>query len=268
MLTYDALIEQAGTRGMPTSKMRGILREYLQVLILKEIYKTEAGKMLYFTGGTYLRLVHSLKRFSEDLDFNTDRITKDDFENILKKVKLELSRLNIDSRIKFEHWKEIYSAKLILPNIEKDYNVISKYSKKAGIIIKVETNRPKWKIKRESLVISGFGEIYPCVCTDIGALFADKIDALDKKGRARHLYDIIFMLANKYPIDKIVLSALGIKGDPLETIIRIVERFSAAELKKRAESLRPFLFEESEADLIVNAHRIIPSLVSKYSVSP
>ena len=264
MLTYDALVEQAKVRGMPAGKMRGILREYLQVLILKEIYKTDAGRMLYFTGGTYLRLVHGLKRFSEDLDFNTDKITKNDFESILKKVKLELSRLNIDSEVKFEHWKEIYSAKLILPDIEKNYNVISKYSKKAGIIIKVETNRPKWKIKKESLVVSGFGEIYPCICTDSGALFADKIDALDKKGRARHLYDIIFMLANKYPIDKAVLSVLNIEGDPLETIIKTVERFSAAELKKQAESLRPFLFEESEADLIINAHRIIPSMVSKY----
>ncbi len=264
MLTYDALIEQAKTRGMPADKMRGVLREYLQVLILKEIYKTDSGRKLYFTGGTYLRLIHSLKRFSEDLDFNTDKITKNDFESVIKKVKLGLSRLNIDSKIKFEHWGKIYSAKLILPGIEKNYGVISRYSKKEGIIIKIETNRPGWEIKKESPVISGFGEIYPCVCTEIGALFADKIDALDKKGRARHLYDIMFMLANRCPVNRTVLSALKIKSDPLEAIMKTVERFSSTELKRQAESLRPFLFEESEADLIVNARQIIPSLLSKY----
>ncbi|MBI2252835.1 MAG: nucleotidyl transferase AbiEii/AbiGii toxin family protein, partial [Armatimonadetes bacterium] len=75
MLTYDALINQAKIRGVPFTKIRGILREYLQVLILKELYKTEEGKKLFFTGGTYLRLVHNLKRFSEDLDFNTEIIT-------------------------------------------------------------------------------------------------------------------------------------------------------------------------------------------------
>ena len=264
MLTYDALIGQARIKGMPTDKIRGILREYLQVLTLKEIYKTDAGKTLYFTGGTYLRLAHGIKRFSEDLDFNTDSITKNDFENAIKKVKLELSRLNINPNIEFEHWKKIYSARLILPDIEKDYNVISRHSKKEGIVIKIETNRPGWKIKKESLIISGFGEIYPCISTDIGALFADKIDALDKKRRARHIYDIIFMLANKYPIDKAVLSSLGIKGDPLEAIIKTIGQFSDKELKKQAENLRPFLFEESEAGLIADARHIIPSLISKY----
>ena len=70
MLELEALAAEAKQRGMPSSKMRGILREYLQVLILKELYKLPDGKKLLFTGGTYLRLVHQTKRFSEDLDFS------------------------------------------------------------------------------------------------------------------------------------------------------------------------------------------------------
>jgi len=263
MLTYEALLEQARTRGMPKDKMRGALREYLQFVILKEMYRHEAGKKMYFTGGTYLRLVHNLKRFSEDLDFNTDKIRKDEFENLLKLIKTGLKRINMDPTLDFDHWRNIYSARMIFPEIESYYGISSKYSKKEGIIIKIETNRPRWKIKKEALVISGFGEIYPCVCTDIGALFADKIDALDKKRKARHLYDIIFMLANKYQADKSVLAALGIRKEPPEAIIKVVSGFSGAELKKMAESLRPFLFDESEAGLIVNARKVIPDLISK-----
>ena len=264
MLTYEALVEQAKIRGMPVNKIRGILREYLQVLILKELYSTTAGKTLYFTGGTYLRLAHSLKRFSEDLDFNTEKITKREFESLLEKISAELTRTNVSSRVRFTHWRNIYSGQLIFPDIEKDYGASSEYSKKEGIVIKIETNRPKWRIKKETPVISGFGEIFPVICTESGALFADKIDALDKKGRARHLYDIIFMLANKYPINEKVLSIFGIKGDPLDFIVNTVNRFSEAELKKQADSLRPFLFEEAEAEFIVNARQIIPSLVERY----
>src|SRR3989339_1895187 len=40
MITYDALMNEAKDRGMPSGKTRGILREYLQVLTLKELYKT------------------------------------------------------------------------------------------------------------------------------------------------------------------------------------------------------------------------------------
>jgi len=264
MLTYDSLIEQAKSRGMPHTKIRGILREYLQVLILKELNRTKLVRKLYFTGGTYLRLVHNLKRFSEDLDFNAGAVTEKGFAGLLEETKIGLSRLGIKSKIEFDHWENIFVAKLIFPEIEKQYNVVSPYSKKEGIVIKVETNKPKWKIKTVTQMVSGFGELYPCICTDIGALFADKIDALTKKNRGRHLYDIIFMLANKYPIDKKVLRVLGINKNPLEVISQRVKELTITELKKQAEALRPFLFEESEANFIINAHDIIPSLIAKY----
>lgn len=264
MLVYDSLIEQAKSRGMPPTKIRGILREYLQILILKELYRTGSGKKLLFTGGTYLRLVHDHKRFSEDLDFNTNVLSKTEFENLLKKITAELKRSDILARVNFDHRNNIFTAKLLFPDIEKNYNVVSQYSKKEGIMIKVETNNPKWEIKQETQVISGFGEFYPCMCTDKSALFADKIDALVKKNRARHLYDIIFMLSNKYPIDKGVLHTLGIEKDPVQVILERIESFSGSDLKKQAESLRPFLFDEKEADLVINAREIIPLLLQKY----
>jgi predicted nucleotidyltransferase component of viral defense system len=264
MLTYESLTEQAKLRGMPGNKMRGVLREYLQVLILKEIYKADTGKHLYFTGGTYLRLVHNLKRFSEDLDFNCDELSGGQFETLLDKVKTELARSNIIADVNFKHWRNIFAGNLIFPEIEKAYNVKSAYSKKAGIVIKIETNTPKWKIVRESEVINGFGEIFTCGCTDKSALFADKIDALVKKTRARHLYDIIFMLSQNYPINRKVLASLGIKENPLEVIAKRVKSFSPAELKKQAEELRPFLFEDAQADLIANADTVVPSLIAKY----
>ncbi|OGS18299.1 MAG: hypothetical protein A3J83_06375 [Elusimicrobia bacterium RIFOXYA2_FULL_40_6] len=264
MLTYENLIAQAKTRNMPPSKMRGVLREYLQILIMKQLNKVELANKMYFTGGTYLRLVHDLKRFSEDLDFNTAGLKKKEFENVVSGVNKELSRVGIKSEIEFEHWDNLFVSKIIFPEIEKNYNVISKYSKKSGIIIKFETNRPRWAIKPETRMITGFGEFYPCACTQMGALFADKIDALCKKNRGRHLYDIIFMLSNKYPIDNNVIKSLGIKGNPLEAILNRVKEFSPAELSRQAEILRPFLFEESEADLIVSAHKVVPLLVEKY----
>jgi predicted nucleotidyltransferase component of viral defense system len=264
MLIYESLVEQAKSRGMPPTKIRGILREYLQILILKELYRVNSGKKLYFTGGTYLRLVHNIKRFSEDLDFNTNNITKREFEDLSKKISGELKRVGIESKVKFAHWGNVYVSKLAFPEIEENYNVVSKYSKKEGIVIKVETNKPKWKIKVETQVISGFGEFYPCICTDRSILFADKIDAFNKKSRGRHIYDIMFMLSNKYPIDKRIFKMLGITKAPLKAILDRVEKISKADFKKQAEGLRPFLFDETEAELIINARQILPLLLEKY----
>lgn len=265
MLTYESLIEQARLRKMPPTKVRGILREYLQILILKELYKVEKGKKLYFTGGTYLRLVDDLKRFSEDLDFNTNILNKRGFEKLMPRLRDELRRIGVETKITFAHWGNVYVAKLTFPEIEKNYNVISRYSKKEGIMIKIEANKLKSAIKTEARVVSGFGEFYPCVCTDKGILFADKIDALGKKNRGRHIYDVMFMLSNKYPIDRNFLSGLAIRKDPLQAIADRIRGFTREQLRKQADVLRPFLFDESEADLVASADNIIPALLEKYT---
>ena len=95
-------------------------------------------------------------------------------------------------------------------------------------------------------------------------MFADKIDALLKKNRGRHLFDIIFMLSNKYPVNMDFLIHLGLSQEPMQTIVNKVQSIKESELKKQAKTLRPFLFDESQADLLINSPEIIPQLIEKY----
>lgn len=113
-------------------------------------------------------------------------------------------------------------------------------------------------------MVSGFGETYPCICTERGSLFADKIDALTKKKIGRHLFDIIFMISGKFPINRNALKALGIKQNPFDVILSCVKNLSKSELTKQAETLKPFLLDEREAELLANAHDILPKLIKKY----
>jgi len=48
---------------------RNLAREYLQALILQSLQRAGAMNTLAFHGGTALRFLYSLPRFSEDLDF-------------------------------------------------------------------------------------------------------------------------------------------------------------------------------------------------------
>lgn len=265
MLEPDALAAEAKQRGMPPGKMRGSLREYLQILILRELYKLPDGKKLCFTGGTYLRLVQQIKRFSEDLDFNARRMKKADFEGVVKTVQAGLRKEGLTVKLAFRHWGNVLVGELIFPEVEEHYGVVSPHRRKEGIVIKFEANQPKWNITTESLVVAGYGAMFPAVCTNRGAFFADKIDAFIRKTRGRHLFDIMFMLSQKYPIDVKILKALGVKDPPAEVIQKRVKSFTAAQLKKQAEQLRPFLFEESEADLLIHAHDVIPQLIRSYS---
>ena len=47
-----------------------LLREYLQSLVLRSLHESEAFRALAFVGGTALRFLHGLPRFSQDLDFS------------------------------------------------------------------------------------------------------------------------------------------------------------------------------------------------------
>jgi hypothetical protein len=75
------------------------------------------------------------------------------------------------------------------------------------------------------------------------------------------------MLSRKYPVDADVLKTLGIRENPHDAILKRVEGFSKQELKKQAESLRPFLFDEAEAELLVNAPVIVRQLIEKQTAA-
>jgi len=71
---------------------RGLLREYLQYLILEIVFSSNVSTKLSFLGGTCLRIVHGSKRFSEDLDFDNKDLSLEEFTFLAKKIKRELQR--------------------------------------------------------------------------------------------------------------------------------------------------------------------------------
>jgi len=263
MLSLEALRESSEKRGMPVSKMRGVLREYLQIVLLKALYNLPEARRFCFTGGTYLRLVYGTKRFSEDLDFNGKKIEKKEFEAVAQKLAAEAEKNGIKAGISFSHRENLLIADLSFPQVEKEYGITSKYGN-SGIVIKLDMNRPKWKINPETEVVSGYGITTPVVCTQKGAFFADKIDALIKKDRARHLFDIIFMLSEKFPVDDAVMKMLGLKNNPFNLILERVNGLSEKQLKIYADQLKPFLFDERDVSLILNAKAILPGLIARY----
>ena len=153
---------------------------------------------------------------------------------------------------------------MIFNEIENEYGIVSEYSRKTGIMIKVEASKYYERAKCQSHIISGFGEVFPCLCADKSVLFSDKIDAISKKQRGRDIFDLIFCLVNKFKPDKYVLSVLDIKKEPLEFLVESISNISLEQLSRQAKILQPFLFDESEVKLIENARVVIPELIENY----
>jgi len=69
-----------------------ILKEYVQLLILDFLSGTSFLRRLTFIGGTNLRLVKGIDRFSEDLDFDCNNISAEEFDRMAREVSAFLVR--------------------------------------------------------------------------------------------------------------------------------------------------------------------------------
>lgn len=263
MLSSEALLAEARERGMPGNKLRDVLREYLQVLLLRELFRRKGATRLSFTGGTALRLVEGFGRFSEDLDFNAWGLDRRDFEALAREAGRGMEMSGFPVQVSFEYRGRLSFSRVAFPGIEERYGLDAAARGGRGLMVKVETNRPRWKQDPELRVVAGFGETVPVPLTPLPALVADKIDAVVRKSRGRHLYDLAKLLGRRIRPDDGVWRKVGGKGDALDALLGRVRQLKRNELERMAESLRPFLFDEREADLVANAGAVITDLVRR-----
>ena len=87
----DYLAELIRTNPTP-GHGRNVMREYLQARILGALQRAGAMIPLAFHGGTALRFLYALGRYSEDLDFALEKDKgRYDFRVYLKAIKNELA---------------------------------------------------------------------------------------------------------------------------------------------------------------------------------
>ena len=79
------------------------LREYLQHVILRKMFELNMNRELVFHGGTALRIIHGLDRFSEDLDFHIlNREVPIDLDSPVQKIihELKLNGYSVTHKLK------------------------------------------------------------------------------------------------------------------------------------------------------------------------
>jgi predicted nucleotidyltransferase component of viral defense system len=251
MLSLKYLLEEAESNGLPALKTRGILREYIQVIALNSLYKHPMGRKLYFTGGTALRFFSNMPRFSEDLDFDSGELQYGEFEDILECLRKNFIHEGISAEISKEQRDNLYVAEVRFRDIIRLYNISD--ARGFELMMKVEVFKPRWKLSSESAVLSLYGYNFSYLLLDKGYMFAEKICALLNRGRGRDVYDTLFMLKKRFPINQDVLAANKITGSPRELILTKLRGLPEKEVKFLAKQVRPFLFKEDDVELVLKA---------------
>lgn len=262
MLRLEYLLEEAQELGLPVSKKRAILREYLQTIILNSIYKSNFATSFFFVGGTALRFCYNLPRFSEDLDFNTPGLEEHGFLDVLERVETDLSLEGFPPVVSIKTRASLFIGSVTFPEVMSEYGILNRRG--GALMLKVEVNSPDWPLSTESQVLSRYGYNFSAIVMSKGALLAEKVAALVSRRRGRYIYDILFMLRKKFPFDRAVLYATGIREDPKDLIQRYLAELSEQELTRLAEQVKPFLFREDDVELILKAPQYVTTYLSGY----
>ncbi|HLD50519.1 MAG TPA: nucleotidyl transferase AbiEii/AbiGii toxin family protein [bacterium] len=196
------------------------LREITQEIVLAGLSRAEFFKATAFQGGTCLRVLYSLERFSEDLDFVLQKpLSKFSFEPYFKNLRLEceaygfqletVDRSAADLTVKKGFVKDDSIGKIL---IFKHLKVI-RGTKKINIKIEVDTNPPAGSHFETRFLDFPFP--FSVTTQNLPSLFAGKSHALlcREYVKGRDWYDFILYATRKTPVNfELLSSALDQQG--------------------------------------------------------
>ena len=177
---------------------RNVAREYLQARILEAMQRAGAMTALAFQGGTCLRFLFALPRYSEDLDFALEgEPSKYDLRRYLRAVRSALSAesYRVDLRIRDRH--AVHSAMVVFRGLLHDLGLSPQASETLAIKIEIDTNPPAGAETAVALVrrhatlrLHHHGR---------SSLLAGKLHAILQRPytKGRDLYDLIWYLSDR-----------------------------------------------------------------------
>jgi len=171
------------------------IREYLQAYFLNIIYKNKFYQNLVFTGGTALRFIYKIRRFSEDIDFSLSTKAKNyNFTDMVKNILEEFKLAGYDLEIKYDDSRAVHSVLLKFAGILFETGLSPLKSQKIAIKVEIDTNPPKGGVEASTLYNSTF--MFYMVHYDLASLLAGKVHALlcREYAKGRDWYDLLWYL--------------------------------------------------------------------------
>ncbi|MBU1327501.1 nucleotidyl transferase AbiEii/AbiGii toxin family protein [Patescibacteria group bacterium] len=250
---WEQILSEGERTGIPRTKKRGIIREFLQTQILYHLYDIKESRYFIFTGGTSLRFLYDNKRLSEDLDFDLfkkDLPVKAILEKIIKKqTGNEKNLINF----KFKSNEDGATAYFKYKTLLFDLGISQMMEEK--LVIKFDFTFPKDKINPVEKIFSKFGFLQTALTYDPSTLLSFKTRALftRKMKRGRDLYDIAKLLSrNIEPNFKVkFLKDKGIKA--IDDYFLLLKKWYAKNQKllpQLKKQVQPFLIDEEELKYI------------------
>lgn len=251
------VLKQQFTPSMPPEEKLNRTREFLQIMALKNLADQNAFDNIAFVGGTALRILYDIRRFSEDLDFSLVASKGYDFKKLSNGLlrHFKLNNLEVESKPKVE--KTVHSTFLKFPGVLKELGLGAFEAQKLSIKLEVDSNPPKgWKLADTTLNKT---YIFSVRHFDLPSMLATKIHAcfFRKYTKGRDFYDLVWYLGRKVsPNIELLNNAIQqTEGKKLGITKATLKDFMLGKLDKidfnvTVKDVQRFIVDESELRVI------------------
>jgi len=200
------LLKQQLRPGMPEEEQLNLAREFLQLLCLKIIHDKGYFHRLAFTGGTALRVVFDLKRFSEDVDFSLIEKKGYDFPEFISSLIREYALNGLRVEAKPKERFNVHSAMFKFSGLLKELRLSPLESQNLSLKIEIDTHPPKGGVVVSTYVNKAYA--FNVTHFDLPSMFATKLHACfyRKYTKGRDYYDLIWYVGRKIKPNLLLLN--------------------------------------------------------------
>lgn len=237
-----------------------VMREYLQVYVLRAMFEKGHFSQVAFVGGTALRFIFNVPRFSEDLGFSLVSKEGYDFQRILNEIKRSLSNANYSASFKFKTERAVNTAFLKFPELLHLAGLTHRKGQNLSIKLDVDTNPPKGGVLATTLV----NKYFPITFThyDLPSLFAGKLHAIFTRPyvKGRDYFDLVWLISRNKDLQpnlNLLNNALEQTGNKLRVTLdnwrgKVLERVESADWTKIVADATAF----TEDPLMMNSMKL------------
>jgi len=191
----DYCLELVSKQTASNAKLN-LMREYLQAYILKSMHEYGMFRFTAFLGGTALRFLYGLGRFSEDLDFSlTHQESSYAFTKILAQMKEDLLAAGYDVSVTYNDEKTVNHAFFKFGGLLYEAGISLLKNQKLSIKFEIDTNPAQGAGLQTQIVNKYFPVSF--LTYDLESLFAGKLHAVLSReyAKGRDYFDLGWYLS-------------------------------------------------------------------------
>jgi len=235
-------------------------REYLQARILQTLQDHGAFLTWAFVGGTALRFLFRMPRYSEDLDFSL--VTpgqRDSFTRLLGKVKSAFELEGYAAEFKIRDQGVVKSAFIKFRGVLYELGLSPRHDQTLSVRVEIDTNPPAGATTGTT-VLRRFVTLN-LLHHDRPSLLAGKLHAVLSRPytKGRDLYDLVWYLADQtwpepnFTLLNNALAQTGWRGSevtPANWRQLVAERMEKIKWDQAVKDVSPFLERQQEVALL------------------